>query len=185
MMAARVSVRDLMDRMNQGQALLILDVREGFCESDHMIPGAIHVDARHLKPDLFKLPRDAEIVVYDNSAHNETALKVAEALVNAGFKAEALLGGWDNWKKAGYPTSEREELMLRDSQAAMSATADAVKEETPVERGQEALKETGEAVGKMAGELAQSAGETAREARTGVLDVAQRAVNLVVSLFRR
>lgn len=186
MTVAEVSVRALMDKVNQGQPLLILDVRDGFCESDQMIPGAIHVDAKHLKPDLFKLPHDAEIVVYDNDPQNETARKVAEALVNAGFCAEALLGGWSQWKKAGYPTAPREEIMLRDSQKAMQATSDAVApEETPVERAGEVVKEMGQEVGKKAGELAHAAQERAHEARTSVMDVAQRAVKLVVSLFRK
>lgn len=168
-MAARVSVRDLKDKLDAGHPLLIVDVREGFCDSDRMIPGAVHVDAKHLAPDLFKLPQDAEIVVYDNQPQSETALRVAEALVSAGFKAEALLGGWDQWKKAGYPTEARHDISLREGRAQTKETA-----ETPVERAQQTLQET-------AGEL----GESAQHARTGMLDVAQRAVSLVISLFRR
>lgn len=164
-MKTQVSVRELKEKMERGQPLLVLDVREGFNESDQMIPGAIHVDAKHLAPDLFKLPHDAEIIVYDCSPQNAMALKVAEALVKAGFCAEALIGGWDQWKKAGYPTEARHEISLREHQKATAPS-----QESPVERGREALKETVEA---------------AHEARTGVLDVAQRAVNLVVSLFRK
>lgn len=179
MTTARVSVRDLRDKMDRGQPLFVLDVREGFCDSGQMIPGAIHVDAKHLAPGLFKLPQDAEIIVYDSSPQNETALKVAEALVSAGFQAKALMGGWDQWKKAGYPTEERHEISLREGKAAAAGPG------TPVERGREVIQETGQAVGQMASELGQAAAETAHEARTGVLDVAQRAVKLVVSLFRR
>ncbi len=185
MMVAEVSVRDLMDKMNQGHALLILDVRDGFCESDQMIPGAIHVDAKHLTPDLFKLPKEAEIVVYDNESQNETAILVAEALVNAGFKANALVGGWAQWKKAGYPRAPREEVLLRHSKKAVQelteAPAEAVKQPTRIERGKDVLKETKQELGKMAGEYA----ESAHEARTGVMDLAQKAVKLVVSLLRK
>lgn len=180
MLTARVSVRNLKEKLDRREPVLILDVRQGFCDSDRMIPGAIHVDASHLRPELFKLPHEAEIIVYDNDPQSRTALQVAQALTQAGYQAEALVGGWDNWKDAGFPTEARHEISLRDGKKALETS-----QETPVERTRGILAETGQEVGKMAEELRTSAAETAQEARQGAADLARRAVSLVGRLIRR
>lgn len=99
----RVSIRDLRRKMDAGKPLLILDARRGIDACAPRIPGAVHVDTHHLNPTLFKLDPATEVVVYDHSPHEEVSTQIVEALLNAGYRAEALLGGWDQWKDSGFP----------------------------------------------------------------------------------
>lgn len=170
MIAHRLSVRDLKAKLDAGQALLILDVRQGFSDSDRMIPGALHVDARDLNPKLFNMSHDVELVVYDNKRQEDDAMRVADALQAAGFCARALQGGWDEWLKAGFPTEARQERSIREHTGNLQAQQE--------EGGAK------EAAGAME-EARQRLEDRAEGVTHAVGDLASRALHLVQSLIRR
>lgn len=180
MPVTRISVRDLKSKLDRKQPLLILDVREGFCDSDRMIPGAVHIDAKDINPSLFNLPHDTEIIVYDNASREERASRIVEALTNAGYCAEALLGGWDDWLKAGFPTVDRQELTT--TQALRAASAEADQEQVSGRTAEEAREvEEPHAEGTVGGLL-----EASRElAQVSMEAAAKRALDLVKSVIRR
>lgn len=171
MIVHRLSVRDLKRKMDEGQALLIIDVRAGFCDSDRMIPGAIHIDARDLNPHLFNLGHDVEIVVYGTLDQDDAALKVADALQAAGYCAEALQGGWNAWLESGFSTEARQERPLPRNASELSAIAEAAQTEEGHERivqeARERVQETSQGVGHALG------------------DLTTRALRLVQTLIRR
>lgn len=173
MIVHRLSVRDLKRKMDEGQALLIIDVRTGFCDSDRMIPGAIHVDGRDLNPHLFNLGHDVEIVVYGTLDQDDAALKVADALQAAGYCAEALQGGWNAWLESDFPTEARHERRLPRNASELDAIAEAARGETAkaresaVQEARERVQETSQGVGHALG------------------DLTTRALRLVQTLIRR
>lgn len=130
MLVHRLSVRELKQKMDAGQPMLILDVREGFADSDRMIPGAIPIDARDINPHLFNLGQDVDIVVYGNRDQDDATLKVADALEAAGFRADSLQGGWSAWLDSGFPTEARQKRPLPRTAAELEAVTRARRAET-------------------------------------------------------
>jgi|GEM_PF-3273296 len=176
MIMHRLSVRELKRKMDAGMALLIIDVRGGFCDSERMIPGAIHIDARDINPHLFNLGHDVEIVVYGNLDQDDATVKVADALQAAGFCAESLQGGWSAWLDAGYPTEARQERALPRNTSELRG----VGRPGEAEGGSQAPGEKG--VGEEARERVQ---DTAEGATHSLGDLAGRALRLVQTLIRR
>lgn len=167
MLMHRLSVRDLKRKMDAGQALLIIDVREGFCDSERMIPGAIHIDARDINPHLFNLGHDVEVVVYGTQDQDDATVKVADALQAAGFCAESLQGGWSAWLDSGFPTEERQERPLPRHRSELKAITQAGSEGSIGEEARERVQETAEGASHALG------------------DLAGRALRLVQTLIRR
>jgi rhodanese-related sulfurtransferase len=183
MIMHRLSVRDLKRKMDAGQALLIIDVREGFCDSDRMIPGAIHIDARDLNPHLFNLGHDVEVVVYGNRDQDDATVKVADALQAAGFCAESLQGGWHAWLDSGFPTEERQERALPRHPAELNAR---VQEAEPATANEPTSSDIGSrSTGGVSEEARERVRETAEGATHALGDLAGRALRLVQALIRR
>ncbi len=176
MITHRLSVRDLKRKMDAGQALLLIDVRGGFCDSDRMIPGAIHLDARDINPHLFNLGHDVEIVVYGNQEQDDATLKVADALQAAGYCAEALQGGWNAWLDSGFPTEPRQERRLPTHAAELKERGQA----QPQAKAQESESEE-----SIVGEARERIEETAEGVSHSLGDLASRTLRLVQTLIRR
>ncbi len=189
MIMHRLSVTDLKRKLDAGQALLIIDVREGFCDSDRMIPGAIHIDARDINPHLFNLGHDVEVVVYGNRDQGDATLKVADALQAAGFCAESLQGGWHAWLDAGFPTEDRHERALPrhsgELKAQVKAAAPQAASESAATPGPTSSASSARSAGGPREEARERIKETAQGASHSLGDLAGRALRLVQTLIRR
>ncbi len=176
MITQRLSVRDLKRKMDAGEALLIIDVRNGFCDSDRMIPGAIHIDAKDLNPHLFNVGHEVSVVVYGTQDQDDATGKVADALQAAGFRAEALQGGWNAWLDTGFPTEARQSRPLPRHASELATRTPAAQEETPEAReGEPGVVE----------EARERIQETASGTTHALGDLANRALRLVQTLIRR
>jgi membrane protein DedA with SNARE-associated domain/rhodanese-related sulfurtransferase len=100
----RITVTELRQLINDGQTLLILDVRpKEIREHDGIIPGAVSAHPADIDPLIMNYPREAEIVVYCACPNEESAATAAKHLKRAGFKKiRPLLGGIDAWVQAGH-----------------------------------------------------------------------------------
>lgn len=103
-----ITAEELKTKLAKNQPLTIIDVRatSGLLDSDSKIKGAFHVKLRRLRdrlafPPLKDVPRDREIVTYCACPNDESSIRAAQVLLDAGFKhVRALKGGWVGWKKA-------------------------------------------------------------------------------------
>jgi rhodanese-related sulfurtransferase len=105
-MLARITPRQLYDRIAGGPVPCVVDVRRepAFAGDDRMLPGAI----RRPPPDEIArdLPRGRPLIVYCVHGH-EVSQNTAAALAAAGWDACYLEGGIEAWKAAGLPTRRK------------------------------------------------------------------------------
>ena len=101
----RITVPELRQLMDDGETLVILDVRpKDIREQDGVIPGAVGGHPADIDPVLKNYTRDAEIVVYCACPNEESAATAARHLRRAGFRRiRPLLGGIEAWVEAGHP----------------------------------------------------------------------------------
>jgi membrane protein DedA with SNARE-associated domain/rhodanese-related sulfurtransferase len=100
----RLTVAELRALLSSGEPTTVIDVRSKLSQSvTGRIPGAITVDATNLRVDLLAIEPRSEVVVYCACPNEATAVKVAQALVQHGFRrVRPLLGGIDAWIAAGH-----------------------------------------------------------------------------------
>jgi adenylyltransferase/sulfurtransferase len=93
---AEISVRQLAERIAEGQAPAILDVRERHEYEITRLPGSHLIPLRELPERLRELDPHADLVVLCH--HGTRSLRAAELLRAAGFeRARSLAGGIDAW----------------------------------------------------------------------------------------
>ncbi len=100
----RISVDEVRKLIDEGRMGMVIDVRSPMSqEVTGRIPGAVTVDPQNLKFDLIAIEPRSEVVVYCACPNEATAVVVAKALVQHGFKrVRPLHGGIDAWIAAGH-----------------------------------------------------------------------------------
>jgi rhodanese-related sulfurtransferase len=104
----RISAEELLARLEAGQPVTVLDVRndEDWGRSGVKARGAVRVGHDRLPPG--PLPKDRLTVAYCTCPHDAGAVLVAQQLQAQGFRqAYALRGGFDAWRAAGGPVEPR------------------------------------------------------------------------------
>lgn len=100
----RLTVAELKALLGSGEPITVIDVRSKLAQSvTGRIPGAITVDATNVRVDLLGIEPKHEVAVYCACPNEASAVKVAQALVQHGFKrVRPLTGGIDAWIEAGH-----------------------------------------------------------------------------------
>ena len=107
MSVPRISKEELKQRLDAGQAPVVVDARLKYPyeHSTVKLPGAIRFNAGAARPPL---PHDREIVVYDSDPNELASSRVAADLIREGYRAVALKGGISEWVDAKLPTETKE-----------------------------------------------------------------------------
>jgi rhodanese-related sulfurtransferase len=103
-----ITAEQLKAKLAKNEPVTIIDVRgtSALLNDDNKIKGAIYVKLRRLKsrlafPPLKDVPRTREVVTYCACLNDESSVRAAQVLFEAGFKhVRVLKGGWLVWKKA-------------------------------------------------------------------------------------
>ena len=103
----RITVDELRGLIDEGQKLLILDVRPKEARTQYgIIPGAVPAHPEDIDPVVTTYSRELEIIVYCACPNEASAAVAAKHLKQAGFKKiRPLLGGIDAWVQAGQPVA--------------------------------------------------------------------------------
>jgi rhodanese-related sulfurtransferase len=99
------SVPDVKRRMEAGEKMVVVDVREESEWAAGHLPGAIHVGKGIIERDIEqRVPEtSAKIILYCGGGFR-SALS-ADNLQKMGYtNVESMDGGWKGWVAAGYPT---------------------------------------------------------------------------------
>jgi hydroxyacylglutathione hydrolase len=100
-----LTVAEVRERMERGQPLLVLDVRQDAEWAGGHIPGARHVEAGALAADDHGLSRTVPIAAH--CGHEQRSATALSVLERQGYTNLHLIeGGWSAWQAASYPVAD-------------------------------------------------------------------------------
>jgi molybdopterin/thiamine biosynthesis adenylyltransferase/rhodanese-related sulfurtransferase len=99
-----VSSSDVLERLDDDERPLLLDVREQDEWQEGHLPGAVHIPRGNLESRVEALipDRSREVVIY--CAVGSRSAFAAKSLADLGYEnTSSLVGGFTDWKRNGYP----------------------------------------------------------------------------------
>jgi rhodanese-related sulfurtransferase len=96
-----VSREELARRLQNGDDLVVLDVRPTAEHAAGHVPGAVSIPVGELRRRLAELPADREVVAYCRGPYCAFAHEAVAMLRQAGFAARRLEDGLPEWEAAG------------------------------------------------------------------------------------
>jgi rhodanese-related sulfurtransferase/DNA-binding transcriptional ArsR family regulator len=96
-----VTRQELARRLQEGEELVVLDVRPAEEHAAGHLPGAVSIPLPELRRRLAELPRDREIVAYCRGPYCAFAHEAVALLREAGLSARRLEDGLPEWQAAG------------------------------------------------------------------------------------
>ncbi len=103
---SRLEPEVLKTQLEAGEAVYIVDLRHPLelMTDPFTLPGAMHFSPEALAARIHEIPRDRDIVLYCTCPSEATAAKTAMTLHKLGIeRVRPLRGGYDEWKRLGYP----------------------------------------------------------------------------------
>ncbi len=104
--ASRLEPEELKRQLDAGEGVFIVDLRHPLelVPDPFKLPGALHFSPDALTSRHHEIPRDRDVVLYCTCPSEATAAKTAMALHKLGIeRVRPLRGGFDEWKRLGYP----------------------------------------------------------------------------------
>jgi membrane protein DedA with SNARE-associated domain/rhodanese-related sulfurtransferase len=103
---ARLEPEELKKQLDAGEPVYIVDLRHPLelVPDPFTLPGALHFSPDTLAARHHEIPRDRDIVLYCSCPSEATAAKTAMTLHKLGIeRVRPLRGGFDEWKRLGFP----------------------------------------------------------------------------------
>ncbi|MBT9331018.1 DedA family protein/thiosulfate sulfurtransferase GlpE [Paracidobacterium acidisoli] len=103
---ARLEPQDLKGMLDHGREVFIVDLRHplDYLPDPRTLPGAMQLTPDKLVEHSGEIPRDRDVVLFCTCPSEATAAKMALALRKMGiYRVRPLRGGFDEWKRLGYP----------------------------------------------------------------------------------
>jgi membrane protein DedA with SNARE-associated domain len=104
--ASRLEPEELRRILDAGEMVCIVDLRHPLelVADPFTLPGAIHFSPEEIALRQSEIPRDRDVVLYCTCPSEATSAKTAMSLLKFGIeRVRPLRGGFDEWKKLGYP----------------------------------------------------------------------------------
>jgi membrane protein DedA with SNARE-associated domain/rhodanese-related sulfurtransferase len=114
LVASRLEPEELKRQMDAGEPVFIVDLRHPLelLPDPFTLPGALHFSPETLTKRVHEIPRDRDIILYCTCPSEATAAKTAMTLHKLGIdRVRPLRGGYDEWKRLGYPLDAIEPVM--------------------------------------------------------------------------
>ena len=106
---SRLDPEELKHMLDGGQNPFIVDLRHplDYLPDPRVLPGAIRLSPETLMERSAEIPRDRDVILYCTCPSEATAAKMAMKLRQNGiYRVRPLLGGFDRWKKLGFPLEQ-------------------------------------------------------------------------------
>ncbi len=104
--ASRLEPEELKRQLDAGADVFIVDLRHPLelLPDPFTLPGAVHLSPEALAARHHEIPRDRDVVLYCTCPSEATAAKTAMELHKLGIdRVRPLRGGFDEWKRLGFP----------------------------------------------------------------------------------
>jgi rhodanese-related sulfurtransferase len=104
--ASRLEPEELKRQLEAGEEVFIVDLRHPLelVPDPFTLPGAVHLSPDALAARHHEIPRDRDVVLYCTCPSEATAAKTAMELHKLGIdRVRPLRGGFDEWKRLGFP----------------------------------------------------------------------------------
>jgi len=111
---SRLEPDELKRQLEAGQTVFIVDLRHPLelMTDPFTLPGALQLSPDALANRIHEIPRDRDVVLYCTCPSEATAAKTAMTLHKLGIeRVRPLRGGYDEWKRLGYPLDAVEPVM--------------------------------------------------------------------------
>ena len=106
--ANRITAHELKQKMDSGEALLVVDLRIEIERREGLIPGAIAVSEKNLA-ELETVAGAREVIFYCSCPDEITSVRAALRLKRHGVdRVHPLLGGFQAWRDLGFPVQVAE-----------------------------------------------------------------------------
>jgi membrane protein DedA with SNARE-associated domain/rhodanese-related sulfurtransferase len=109
MRTARLEPDELKEMIDRNQEVYIVDLRHplDYLPDPRTLPGAVLLTPDKLVEHTDQIPRDRDVVLFCTCPSEATAAKMALTLRKIGvYRVRPLRGGFDEWKRLGYPLQE-------------------------------------------------------------------------------
>ncbi len=104
-LAFEMDPSDLFEALNNGEKIVVLDVRKAFGFDAEHIPNAINIPHREMNVENTRhLKKGVLYVTYCDGIGCNASTKGALNMSRLGFKVKELIGGIEWWKFDGYAT---------------------------------------------------------------------------------
>jgi membrane protein DedA with SNARE-associated domain/rhodanese-related sulfurtransferase len=103
---SRLEPEELMGQLGRGEQVYIVDLRHPLelLAEPFTLPHALHFSPDSLAARHQEIPRDRDVVLFCTCPSEATAAKTAMTLHKLGIdRVRPLRGGYDEWKRLGYP----------------------------------------------------------------------------------
>ena len=107
---SKISVDELKQRLDAGEAISVVDVRHPLSLQldPDTIPGAINFTLEEIEHRHQEIPRDRDIVLYCTCPNEVSSARTAFLLKKKGIhRVRPLEGGLDAWRERQYPVERR------------------------------------------------------------------------------
>ncbi len=122
----RLSPEALFTMLERGDSVYLVDLRHplDYLPDPRTLPGAVVMTPDRLVELNASIPRDRDVVLFCTCPNEETAVKMALTIRKMGVsRVRPLLGGFDGWRKLGYPLVDIADLERRLTVVEASGTA--------------------------------------------------------------
>ncbi len=109
---AKIEPEELKAMLDAGQEIYIVDLRHplDYLPDPRRLPGAVLYKPDTLVADGASIPRDRDVVLYCTCPSDATSARTALRLRSLGvFRVRPLKGGYEAWKRLGYPLEAMEQ----------------------------------------------------------------------------
>jgi rhodanese-related sulfurtransferase len=105
----RITKEEVKSRLDTGERILFLDTRsdQAWKDAQWQIPGSKRIPPDDVSDHFGEIPHDGLIVTYCTWPREKSSARAAQALVEHGWEARPLGGGFDEWHKAGLPVEPK------------------------------------------------------------------------------
>ena len=101
----RMTIDEFKPRFDRGE-VTVIDVRDAADFQQSHIPGALQIPLSRIGGEIGFLPKGKLIVTYCTCPNEESSGAAVEMLEQGGItNAAALQGGFQEWRRRGYPTA--------------------------------------------------------------------------------